>query len=165
MMTYTSALVTGASSGIGQSLTRRLAEQGIDVVVVARRGDRLESLAKELRSHYQVSVEVLTADLTVPEELATVTERLTDPDRPIDLLVNNAGSGSRPPRPLAHQPLEYELGKVRLNVLVPLQLTHAALSIMTPVGTAASSTFHPLPASSPSPRARPMPRPRPSSHR
>lgn len=132
MVTYTSALVTGASSGIGRSLARRLAEQGADVVVVARRGDRLESLAEELRSHYQVSVEVLTADLTVPEELAAVTKRLTDPDRPIDLLVNNAGAGSRPPRPLADQPLEYEVGKVDLNVLAPLRLTHAALSMMIP---------------------------------
>ncbi|MFH8788921.1 SDR family NAD(P)-dependent oxidoreductase [Streptomyces roseoverticillatus] len=132
MVTYTSALVTGASSGIGQSLARCLAAQGTGVVVVARRGDRLERLAEELRGRSGASVEVLAADLCVPEDLATVTKRLTDPDRPIDLLVNNAGAGSRPPRPLADQPLDHELGKVELNVLAPLRLTHAALSVMIP---------------------------------
>ncbi|MEU3861303.1 SDR family oxidoreductase [Streptomyces sp. NPDC028722] len=132
MVTYASALVTGASSGIGQSLARRLAAQGTDVVVVARRTGRLEELAEELRGRHGVSVEVLPADLTVPEELDTVAKRLAAAERPIDLLVNNAGAGSRPPHPLVDQPLDHELRKVGLNVVAPLRLTHAALSAFLP---------------------------------
>ncbi|MBB4895178.1 hypothetical protein FHS39_004245 [Streptomyces olivoverticillatus] len=132
MVSYASALVTGASSGIGRSLAWRLAAQGADLTVVARRGELLEELAEDVRKRFRVRVEVLAADLTVAEELSTVAERLADPERPVELLVNNAGAGSRPPRPLVDQPLEYEEGKVALNVLAPLRLTHAALSAMVP---------------------------------
>jgi uncharacterized protein len=86
---FRSALVTGASSGIGEAMVRRLAVAGVPTVVVARRAARLQRLAREL-----VGLEVLTADLSARRGRAAVESRLTDPDRPIDLLVNNAGFGS-----------------------------------------------------------------------
>lgn len=83
------ALVTGASSGIGAAMAVELAEQGTDLVVVARDTKRLQELAASL----SVDVEVLTADLSVADQLASVAERLSDEETPIDLLVNNAGLG------------------------------------------------------------------------
>ena len=91
------ALVTGASSGIGEEYARRLAQRGYALVVVARRGELLEELAEELRGRYGAEVEVLSADLGTPEGVAAVAERLaadgTGDPAPIDLLVNNAGRG------------------------------------------------------------------------
>jgi short-subunit dehydrogenase len=86
---FTSALITGASSGIGEAMARELGRAGIPQVVVARRGDRLEQLAATFPD-----VEVLAADLSTPDGLAAVEERLSDPHRPVDLLVNNAGFGT-----------------------------------------------------------------------
>ena len=86
---FTSALVTGASSGIGEALVHRLGGAGIPQVVVARRVDRLESLAAQYPS-----VEVLAADLSTAKGVAAVVERILDPSRPIDLVVNNAGFGT-----------------------------------------------------------------------
>ncbi len=83
------ALITGASSGIGREMTRQLAESGIDLVVVARDAERLAALAEEV----DVDVEVLSADLSVPADLAGVAARLGADDDPVDLLVNNAGLG------------------------------------------------------------------------
>jgi len=85
------ALVTGATSGIGHAFCRELAERGNDLVIVARHRARLENVSDELRARYSVNVEILAADLARRPELRKVADRLADRDRPIDLLVNNAG--------------------------------------------------------------------------
>ena len=84
------ALVTGASSGIGAALAGRLAGAGHDLVVVARRSARLEELASRLHEEAGAAVEVVVADLTEPQDLGRVEERVATAER-LDLLVNNAG--------------------------------------------------------------------------
>jgi len=85
------ALVTGATSGIGLSFAHQLAERGHDVVLVARDRARLENVSDELRAKYGVGTEILVADLSDRAETGKVAERLADQARPVDLLVNNAG--------------------------------------------------------------------------
>jgi len=121
------ALVTGASSGIGRAIAVRLAADGSDLVLVARRAELLEALAGELRATCGVDVEVLVADLTDPGGLASVEDRLRR-DAPVDLLVNNAGIGAQ--GRFADIPIEWQEGQVLLNVLAPVRLTHAALEGM-----------------------------------
>ncbi|MEM8706247.1 MAG: SDR family oxidoreductase [Actinomycetota bacterium] len=89
MTTWTRALVTGASSGIGRSIAQQLAADGTALVVTARDTDRLQALADEL----PVDVEVLGADLATKKGRAAVADRIASHDDPIDLLVNNAGLG------------------------------------------------------------------------
>ncbi|MFC0037395.1 SDR family NAD(P)-dependent oxidoreductase [Actinomadura rayongensis] len=120
---YRSALVTGASSGIGESFARLLARRGTGLVIVARRGDLLDALARDLVERYRVAVEVVAADLTDPEQRAAVEERLrTDP---VDLLVNNAGFGAF--GGFADTALDDQLRQIELNVTALVRLTHAAL--------------------------------------
>jgi hypothetical protein len=92
---WPTALVTGASVGIGRSFAEHLARRGSDLVLVARDEARLEELAGRLRSEHGRAVEVLVADLTDPEARGRVERRLAEPGdaAPVDLLVNNAGFG------------------------------------------------------------------------
>lgn len=120
---WTTALVTGASSGIGAAFARALAEAGVAVVVVARRTDRLDALAAEL-----TGIEVLAADLATPAGREVVARRLTDPDRPIDLLVNNAGLGAA--TPFADGDVERYREIVAVNVDAVVELSHAAVGPM-----------------------------------
>jgi uncharacterized protein len=84
------ALITGGTSGIGAEFARSYARRGYDLVLVARDSERLAEMAAELSS---VSVETMSADLSVREDVDRVAARLDDPERPIDILVNNAGFG------------------------------------------------------------------------
>jgi len=130
---YGSAMVTGASSGIGAGFARRLAAHGVDLILVARRGDLLAEHATELRSAHGVAVEVMPADLTDEAGLRGVAARLADPERPVELLVNNAGSSGS--GDFADLPVEREIQTAVLNVLVPLRLSHACLPGMLARGT------------------------------
>jgi uncharacterized protein len=120
------ALVTGASSGIGRAFALALADRGHDLVLVARDTARLEALAKELGDAYGAAAEVLTADLSDPTGLAAVEARVSDPGRPVDLLVNNAGFGTA--GKFATLPIDREQQEIELNVLALVRLTHAALA-------------------------------------
>lgn len=88
------ALVTGATSGIGLAFCRELAERGHDLVIVARRRAKLENVSDELRARHSINVEILAVDLSKRAQLRRVADRLADRERPIDLLVNNAGFGT-----------------------------------------------------------------------
>jgi len=119
------ALITGATAGIGNAFARRLAADGHDLVLVARDGGRLERVAAELRSRHGVGVEVLPADLTRRDELDRVAHRLSDPQRPVDVLVNNAGFGTA--KPLLDSDLQQQEELIALLVTAVLVLTRAAL--------------------------------------
>jgi uncharacterized protein len=126
------ALVTGATAGIGAAFARQLAAEGADLVLVARDVDRLEGTAASLRAAYGVGVEVLPADLAVESATEPVLARLTSADRPIDLLVNNAGIGMR--GKFWETPLADQERMFHLNCTAVLRLSHAALTAMVPRG-------------------------------
>ena len=154
---WTSALVTGASSGIGAAIARELAGAGVSLVLVARRADRLAELADELRASSRpnsrsrarladelrassgprsgrgdgdrsLDVEVLVADLTDRADLIRVAARVADGDRPIDLLVNNAGLGAG--GAFAEGSINTYRQIIDLNVAALVELSHAAVGPM-----------------------------------
>ncbi|HMS35544.1 MAG TPA: SDR family NAD(P)-dependent oxidoreductase [Arachnia sp.] len=88
-----SALVTGGTSGIGHAFAVEFASRGTDLVLVARDADRLERVAAELREVHGIEVETISADLAVRDDVMRVADRIEDPARPIDWLINNAGFG------------------------------------------------------------------------
>lgn len=127
------ALVTGASAGIGEAFARALAARHHDLLLVARRRDRLEALAKELAERHRVSASVEAVDLAEEAGLAALAAAIAAD--PPDLLVNNAGFGSF--GRFAELDPERELEEVRLNVLALVRLTRAALPGMLGRGSGA----------------------------
>jgi len=122
------ALVTGASAGIGAAFSRRLAAEGRDLVLVARDLDRLNQMATALRDRYPVAIDVLSADLATDVGCELVSARLTDLERPVDTLINNAGIGLY--RGFGRSPLADEERLLNVNVRAVLRLTHAAANAM-----------------------------------
>ncbi|MGG5257758.1 SDR family NAD(P)-dependent oxidoreductase [Phycicoccus avicenniae] len=118
------ALVTGASAGIGRAFAQRLAHDGHDVVLVARDRARLERLADELRQAHGVGVEVLVADLADRAQTDDVCRRLADEARPVEVLVNNAGFGLH--RPFLDNDLAQEEAALDVMVRAVLLTSHAA---------------------------------------
>jgi uncharacterized protein len=127
------ALVTGPTAGIGLEFARQLAARGHDLVLVARDEARLEQVAADLRTTYGVTAEVLPADLTDRAALATVEDRLADRERPIDLLVNNAGFGLK--GRFLDNALAQEQEMLDVLVTAVMRLSHAALAPMAERGS------------------------------
>jgi uncharacterized protein len=113
-------LVTGASSGIGEALARRIARDGRRLVLVARRTDRLEMLAHELREANGVAVDVVPADLTQPGAVSALVAEVERRGLAVDWLVNNAGFGTV--GRFDTLPVERELEEIRLNVQALVEL-------------------------------------------
>lgn len=126
------ALITGATAGIGAEFARQLAARGDDLVIVARDADRLARTAAELQHAHGVHVEALPADLLTDDGVAVVERRLTEANRPIDLLINNAGYGLR--GDVLSTALDDELDHLAIHVTVPLRLAHTALGGMVQRG-------------------------------
>jgi short-subunit dehydrogenase len=122
------ALVTGATAGIGFSYAQLLANEGFDLVLVARDLPRLNKVAKELAKANGIKAETLKADLTKPSQLAKVEKRLASNSKPIEVLINNAGFGIKDSFVDSALVKEQEL----LDVLVtaPMRLTHSVLPQM-----------------------------------
>jgi len=122
------AAITGASSGIGEVFARRLAVDH-DLLLIARRRDRLEKLGAELFQQHGSAVEILAADLTGDKDLALVETRLAAEPR-LELLINNAGFGTK--GLFWETPLEGQEQMHALHVIAPMRLCRAALGAMVP---------------------------------
>lgn len=120
------ALITGASAGLGAVYAQRLAARGYDLVLVARRADRMEKLAAELQQAHGVTMRTVAADLTLDADTTRVEQILRDEH--IDLLVNNAGMG--PAKTTAEMSDAEAAATLTLNVTALMRLTRAALPRM-----------------------------------
>jgi len=140
-------MVTGASSGIGEEFARRFAQRGHPLTIVARRADRLEALADELRRMYGAEVTVLPADLETAKGRGAVAKVLRQPGACV--LVNNAGYGTR--GAVAGLDPARERGEVQVNVVALHELTLAALPGLVEARTGgiinmgSTAAFQPLP--------------------
>ncbi|ANZ41549.1 dehydrogenase [Lentzea guizhouensis] len=142
------ALVTGASKGIGAACAHELARRGADLVLVARSATTLERLAGELRAVHGIRVEVIAADLADRDGPGKVDAELRSRDIHVDLLFNNAGAGSA--GPFFERPFGAQLASVDLNVTGLMTLTHLLGRRMVEAGSggiinvSSTAAFQPL---------------------
>jgi short-subunit dehydrogenase len=143
------ALITGASSGIGEAFAKALAARGLDLILVARSEDKLRALARQLNELYSRRVEVVTADLSIAGSAAKVHAAAQALGMHVDLLVNNAGFGTV--GPFIKQDAERERQEILLNAAAVVDLSHAFLPAMLEGGrggiinVASMAAFQPLP--------------------
>lgn len=127
------ALVTGASAGIGEAFARALAARGMDLVLVARRNERLVALARELSARHGVRADAVAHDLARPDVHRSLPAAVAELGVDVGLLVNNAGFGAY--GPFAEADIEAQARMVDLNCRAPVLLTHAFLPAMLARGT------------------------------
>jgi uncharacterized protein len=143
------ALVTGASSGLGLELATIAARDGHDLVLVARRRDRLENIGKGLREEFGAAVTIVVRDLAESEAARVVAQEVEARGLSVELLVNNAGSGVH--GPFAETPLDRELAMIRVNLVALTELTKRVLPGMIARGrgrilnVASTAAFQPGP--------------------
>ena len=144
----TTALITGASVGLGAEFARQLAAGGANLVLVARSADKLNSLADELRQHARVVVDVLPADLSSADAVQALIAEVRDRGLNVDLLVNNAGLGVF--EDFLGTPFGRQLEQVDVNVQALVTLTHAFTPAMVAarrggvINLASTAAFQPL---------------------
>ena len=131
-MVIKTALITGASSGIGQAFAEELATRGTNLIVVARSQDKLYRLAKQLQERTSIDVEVIVQDLTEPKAGQKVYDWVQEKGLTVDCLINNAGFGDY--GVFAERDLSKQLEMIQLNVAVLVELTHLFLSQMQKQG-------------------------------
>jgi len=149
-MTYkgTTALITGASAGLGEEFARQLAQQGADLVLVARSEEKLERLANELQRHSGVKVAVIPADLSSSDAVKRLVSEVRNRGIKINLLVNNAGFGVF--ENFLETPLVKQTNQVDVNVSAVVALTHAFVPDMIAshrggvINIASTAGFQPL---------------------
>lgn len=145
----TTALITGASSGIGEAFARRLARDGYDLILVARSEDKLRSICQELVEAHSIKAGWIGADLTKPGAEQEVFSKVDSMGSSVDLLINNAGFGSM--GDFAALPLDRELEMIDLNVRALVGLTHLFLAPMreqkrgTIINVSSAASFQPVP--------------------
>ena len=141
------ALITGASSGIGDAFAREFAARGANLIIVARRGDRLEKLAKDIRALHSVEVTVIESDLSTPDSAAQLAKKIGSTQ--VDILVNNAGFGHI--GRVAEEDLTLLTEEITLNVLTLTQLTTLFVAGMvarntgTIINVASTAAYQPIP--------------------
>ena len=145
----TTALITGASSGLGKAFSEQLAEQGCNLILVARSEGKLQELAESLRQRHQVNVTVLPADLSSAAAVQGLIAEVNRRNLTVDLLVNNAGLGSF--ENFLDAPLERQLEQIDVNVRSLTTLTHAFAPAMVAarrggiINLASTAAFQALP--------------------
>lgn len=149
MKTLKTALITGASSGIGENFVEQLAARGMDLILVARSGDKLKAIAERLKEKYGHRIEVISADLSKPRPGAALLKKIEALNMPVDLLVNNAGFGTSGTFHKLDGAREQE--EIQLNVAAVVDLSHTFLPSMVKRGgggiinLASVAAFQPIP--------------------
>ncbi len=147
--TVGTALITGASSGLGEEFARQLARERYDLVLTARRDERLRTIADEAKSLGSGRVDVVALDLSIPGSAEALYRRITDKKVSVDYLVNNAGFGTR--GRFANLPLDREVEQINLNVTALVGLARLFLPAMlerkggTIINVASTAAFQPVP--------------------
>lgn len=145
----TTALITGASSGIGEEFAQQLAAKQTNLILVARSQDKLEELASKLQHQYSINAEVIVQDLTIPAAGKTVFDLVQQKGLTVDLLINNAGFGDY--GEFSDRDLTRQLSMIQLNITVLTELTGLFLPAMKQRGQggimniSSIAGFQPLP--------------------
>lgn len=146
---YKTALITGASSGIGEAFAHALAREGATLILVARSQERLEKLAHKIRAEHRRRVEVIAADLSKKSPGAALAAEVAARGLKVELLINNAGFGTV--GPFHKQDPAREQQEIALNAAAVVDLSHAFLPDMLDAGhgaiinVASLAAFQPVP--------------------